>query len=101
MVGQAQGNFRRRSYFLRGKMGDTKASLAHSISEIQMGSTDRAQPWELLSMFTVLPSILLVLPLFFFFFIKYRRCLQVNGFFHLLPTDKTVVSQNLFSFKMY
>ena len=66
--GQAQGNFCRHSCFLRGKMGDTKASLAHSISEIQMGSIDRAQAWVLLSMFTALLSVLLVLTIFFFFF---------------------------------
>ena len=73
--GQAQGNFCRHSCFLRGKMGDAKASLAHSVSEVQMGSVDRAQAWELLSKFTSLPSVLLVLPLFFFFSIKYSRCL--------------------------
>ena len=56
-------------------MGDAKASLAHSVSEVQMGSVDRAQAWELLSKFTSLPSVLLVLPLFFFFSIKYSRCL--------------------------
>lgn len=83
-------------------MGDTKASLVHSSSEIQMGNINRAQAWKSLSMFSVLPSVLLVLPLLFSFsFIKYNRCLQVTGFLCLLPASKTVGSKNLFSFKMY